>query len=96
MIAKGKGKLIIGNAEKLPFKNKTFDIILCITAFHNFKNPEKAIKEILRVKKEKAIVVITLLKKANNYQKLKKLIVKSFNTKEVDSSKDTIFISSTD
>ena len=92
MIKNGSGNLIQGKAEKLPFENKTFDIIISITAIHNFKDQEKAIKEILRIKKDKAQVVITLLKKANDYTKIKKLILKYFKVKEIDKEKDTIFI----
>lgn len=93
LLKKGKGNLIYGKAEKLPFKEKTFDIILCITAVHNFKNPEKAIKEILRVTKPDAKIVITLLKKSGNYAKIKNLIKEHFRKiKEVNSARDTIFI----
>ena len=94
MIKNGKGNLILAKAEYLPFKDKIFDIILCITSIHNFKNPKKALKEILRVKKSKAQVVITLLKKSKNYKVLKKMIKSSFKVKELDEDKDTIFISS--
>lgn len=93
MIKNGKGNLILGKAESLPFKDKTFDIILCITSIHNFENPKKALKEILRVKKSKAQVVITLLKKSRNYKGIRKLILKNIKAKEIDSEKDTIFIS---
>ncbi len=94
MIKKGSGNLIYGKAEKLLFKDKTFDIILCVTAVHNFQNPEKALKEMLRVKKDKAQVVITILKKSKNFQKIKKLVEKYFKeVKEVDSDKDVILIS---
>lgn len=94
MIVRGSGNLLYGKAEKLPFKDRTFDIILCITAIHNFKNPDKAIREILRVKKDKALVVITLLKKSKNYDNIKQLIIKNFTVKRVDSLKDKIFICS--
>lgn len=93
LIKFGKGNLIYGVAEKLPFKERFFDIVLCITAIHNFENPEKAIEEILRVKKDKATVVITLLKKSKKYNVIRKLIKRNFKTKEIDSQKDTIFIS---
>ncbi len=86
-------KRILGNAEKLPFKDKSFDVILCITAIHNFDDQEKALNEIKRVKKYKAQIVITLLKKSKNYNKMKKLILRNFNMREMDSDKDTIFIS---
>jgi len=93
MIKKGSSNLVYGKAEKLPFKDKTFDVILCITAIHNFENPEKALREMLRVKKDRAQIVITLLKKSKKFQKIKKLVEKYFKeVKEVDSDKDVILI----
>jgi ubiquinone/menaquinone biosynthesis C-methylase UbiE len=90
-IAKNK-KLIQGYAEKLPFKDKSFDIVVSVTAIHNFKDPEKGLDEINRVAKKQ--IAITLLKKSNNYKKIKDLIYKKLkNIKEIDEEKDTIFIS---
>ncbi len=94
MLKQGRGDLVNGSAENLPFKDKAFDIILCVTSIHNFGNPKKAINEIKRVKKDKSQVVITLLKKSKNYNRIKAIIKKKLNiTKETDSKKDTIFIS---
>ncbi len=92
MLKLGKGKRIFGKAEKLPFKDKSFDIILCITAIHNFENQERSLNEILRVKKENAQVIISLLKKSKDYSKIKSLIIKKLKVKEIESEKDTIFI----
>ena len=92
MIKNSSGNIIQGKAEKLPFPDKYFDIIISITAIHNLKDPEKAIKEMLRVKKAKAQVVITLLKKANSYTKIKDLIFKYFKMREIDGEKDIIFL----
>lgn len=93
MIKKGRGNLIQGKAEELPFKDKYFDVIISVTSIHNFKDPNKAIREIFRVKKNKSQVAITLLKKSRNYNKIKLLIKKHFKVKEIDEEKDTIFIS---
>lgn len=92
MIKQGKGNLIHGYAEKLPFKDKIFDIIIAITSIHNFKDPEKALNEILRVKKPKAKIIITLLKKSNKYNEIRKLIIQKINPKIINEDKDTIFI----
>ena len=81
-------------AEHLPFKDKSFDAILCLTAFHNFDNPERAISEMKRVVK-KDNVVISILKKSKKFNKLKGIIEKNFNAKKIDSKKDVIFISQT-
>lgn len=88
----GKGNLIYGKAEKLPFNDKYFDIVISVTAIHNFDDPEKALNEIIRVSKKK--IVITLLKKANKYKELKELITKKLKVREINQEKDTIFIHS--
>ena len=51
MLKKAKGsKTILGSAENLPFEDKSFDVVVSITAAQNFKDPEKAIKEIIKLK----------------------------------------------
>jgi len=80
---------ICGKAENLPFRDKTFDIVLAVTSIHHF-DAKKAIKEIKRVSKKK--VIITLLKKAKRFKYVKDLLNKSFKFKEVDGKKDLIFI----
>jgi len=42
---------IFGNAEMLPFKNESFDIILCTSVLEHVKNPFKALQEASRVLK---------------------------------------------
>ena len=50
-----KKKLIVSNLLHMPFKNNTFDLVLCINTLHNLSknNCEKGIIEILRVGKKK-------------------------------------------
>src|SRR3989338_977682 len=67
----GKGKRIHASAESLPFKDKSFDIILAVTSIHNFSNVDKAIEEIKRVSNDNARIVITLLRKSNKFDEIK-------------------------
>ena len=46
MIKQFKGGKVVGDAINLPFKDNTFDSLICLTAFHNFSDFNKAIKEI--------------------------------------------------
>jgi ubiquinone/menaquinone biosynthesis C-methylase UbiE len=39
------------NAEKLPFKLDSFDVIICTMSFHHYLNPGKAVGEMARVLK---------------------------------------------
>src|SRR3989338_7451255 len=65
MIEQSKeGKLIYGEAEKVPFPDKTFNTVISVTAFHNFKNMEEALLEIKRVSRNNNIA-ISFLKKSS-------------------------------
>lgn len=44
-------RLVVGNAEKLPFKTGFFDWVTCWGSLEHYANPEKALKEMRRVLK---------------------------------------------
>jgi ubiquinone/menaquinone biosynthesis C-methylase UbiE len=76
-------------AEKLPFKDHEFDIILCITAIHHF-DLDKAIKEMIRVGKNQFI--ITVLKKSPKKQIIINKLKQHFTIeKETEEEKDLIY-----
>ena len=94
MLNEGKkhyGNLIYGNAEKLPFPDKTFNTVISVTAFHNFKNMEKALKEIKRVSRNNNIA-ITFLKKSKKLNYFRKLLKKYFKFREINCEQDILFI----
>ncbi len=49
-----------GNAEKLPFPDNSFDLVLCVGVVHHTPNSEKAVREIYRVLKSdgQALVLV--------------------------------------
>lgn len=53
------------DSEKLAFKNKSFDTVLEKDMLHHASNPEKALKEMVRVAKKRVIVI-----EANRYNPL--------------------------
>ena len=78
------------DAEDLPFDNDSFEVVICVTALHNFNDFEKSLSEMIRVSKRH--VVISLLKKAQSFKEIKKLISEKFKVnKVVSESKDEIF-----
>lgn len=80
---------ILASAEKLPFPDRSFDIVTCITAIHNFDDVSRAVKEMKRV--SRGAVVISVLRKAGNYGKIIAVIKKSFILdKMVEEERDTI------
>ncbi len=90
MLSNGIGKRIVSGAESLPFKANSFNSVISLTAFHHFKF-SKAINELRRVVKPGSPIAITLLKKASNFQRAKKLL-SEFNVKEYDCMNDVAFI----
>ena len=52
-------RLILGEAEELPFRDREFDAVLSIGGFNHFKDPEVALREMARVAKPGAPVVIS-------------------------------------
>ena len=92
MIKQSKqGNLIYGNAEKLPFPDKSFNTIISVTSFHNFKSMKKALLEIKRVSSNHNIA-ITFLKKSSKVNKFRELLKKYFKFKEIDCEQDILFI----
>jgi ubiquinone/menaquinone biosynthesis C-methylase UbiE len=52
-------RLILGEAESLPFDDRRFDAVLSIGGFNHFNDPEAALREIARVAKPGAPVVVS-------------------------------------
>lgn len=52
-------ELILGNAYELPFKNNSFDLVCMITVLQEIPDKLKALKEVMRVLKPKAILAVT-------------------------------------
>jgi ubiquinone/menaquinone biosynthesis C-methylase UbiE len=50
-------RLKVMNAEKLKFKDGSFDYVLAVNFMHHAKNPIRCLKEMARVAKEKILIV---------------------------------------
>ncbi len=88
-----KIKFIKASAEKLPFKDKTFDIVVSLTAIQNFSNLEKGLKEIKRVgRKQFALSYLKKSKKAKEIEKIIRKEFKDYKIKRIEEEKDIIFI----
>lgn len=53
-------KLKRGFAEKIPFKNNSFDIIFCTNTLDHTSDPEKSLKEIQRILKKLGFFILTV------------------------------------
>jgi malonyl-CoA O-methyltransferase len=70
MLKQYRGLKVCATAEYLPFKSKSFDVIISVTALHH-ANLKLALKEIDRVAKDNAQISLTFLKKSKNKPNLK-------------------------
>ncbi len=78
-------------AEKIPYPDNFFDIVISITAIQNFQDIEKGLSEIKRVGKNR--FVLSFLKKSSKADMIRKMIEEMFDVKEViEEEKDLIFI----
>ena len=84
-------RFMVGNAEEMPFADKAFDVVISITAIHNFSDVKKGIIEMKRVGKDR--FVFSVLRKAVQIEDIQKYIMISFKVKRIImEEKDLIFI----
>ncbi|WML26847.1 class I SAM-dependent methyltransferase [Neobacillus sp. OS1-33] len=62
-----------GNVSNMPFQSNTFNFIICVLAFKNFKEPIKALEEMHRVLKPGGIVLIIDLNRKASLKATKKV-----------------------
>ncbi|AFA49660.1 class I SAM-dependent methyltransferase [Acetobacterium woodii] len=53
-----KVTLEVGDAEKLPYAENQFDIVICNASFHHYPNPDRVLSEIKRVLKNGGILIL--------------------------------------
>jgi len=82
----------IAGAEKIPFKDKTFDIILSLTAIQNFDDITKGLLEMKRAAKKDARFVLTYLKKSPKHKEIDDAIRLNFDViKRIEQEKDWVY-----
>jgi ubiquinone/menaquinone biosynthesis C-methylase UbiE/uncharacterized protein YbaR (Trm112 family) len=52
-------RLILGEAEAMPFRDRQFDAVLSIGGFNHFNDPEAALREMVRVVRPGSTIVIS-------------------------------------
>lgn len=55
--------LLLADLENLPFRNKRFNLLLSMTSYQNLPRIKEGIKESLRILRENAMIIISILKK---------------------------------
>lgn len=84
-------KVRLGEFLKIPYDNKSFDIIISTYAFHHLNESEKciAIEEILRVLKDNGVIIIGDLMFESKDSEEK--ILKNLSQKQIDVIKDEYY-----
>lgn len=90
LLKKCGGAVVLGRAESLPFRDSSFDIVISVTAIHNFGDPKKALSEMLRVGRDR--FAITVLKKSKRAEEIAVAITNSMEMKKVEDATDIILI----
>jgi len=91
MLTQGKNAFYIqAYAESLPFKDRSFDFVISVTAIHNFKNIRKGLEEIKRVSKKN--IALSILKRSSKINEIKNHIKELFKIDGIYSSKRFITI----
>jgi ubiquinone/menaquinone biosynthesis C-methylase UbiE len=86
---KSKARFIQCSAEQLFFTDKSFDIVISVTAIQNFNDIRHGLEEIRRVGKRYALSVL----KCHKLNEIEKEINNIFDVKKrIDQGKDIIFI----
>ena len=82
-----KSDLVIGNAKKLPFPDKSFDIVISINTIHNLNKNDCSLtlKEIQRVSKKYSFITVDAF--TNKYEK-KRMFDWNLTAKTIMSVKD--------
>jgi ubiquinone/menaquinone biosynthesis C-methylase UbiE len=52
-------RLVLGEAEVLPFRDREFDAVLSIGGFNHFNDPEAALREMVRVVQPRSTIIIS-------------------------------------
>ena len=64
---------VLSDIERLPFRSKSFDLILCLTVLQNC-NPLKALKSLLKVLTNKGLLVLSYFKRSKNMALIESLL----------------------
>ena len=82
--------VVQGVAERLPFSANSFDIVLSLTAIHNFDDPKLALNEMLRVARRD--IVISVLRRSLKFTEIEKAITEILPVqKRVEETFDVVF-----
>jgi len=84
--------LVLGDVEYLPFRPRTFDLVISLTVLQNCFRPMKALKSFLRVLIRDGLLILSYLKRSRNMFSLE-AIFKELLLKNLDPTDDVLILS---
>jgi len=94
----GGVSLVCADADHLPFKDRSFDVVVSVTLLQNVPEPVTTMKEITRVLKPKGVAIVTSLKRKHSPEKLADWAssagLKPIIAEEISDSEDVICVAS--
>ncbi len=89
MLKQAKGMCVLGFAENLPFKQRSFDTIVSLTALHH-TDISQVITEIKKLQAKN--FVFTILKKSAHCEEIVSQLQKAFNLEIIEEEKDFLLV----
>ncbi len=90
----GDGIFVNAEAEHLPFRDKTFDVVISVTALQNFHDISRGLHEIRRVGRR--LYILTYLKRSGKAKAIEGMLRQMFKvTHTVEQEKDMFFFCTT-
>lgn len=68
-----EARLVLADAESLPFTDGSFDVVVSATVIQNAPSPERVLNEIARVLRKGGLAVLTSLKRKHTHITLRNL-----------------------
>jgi len=86
-----KMDFVLGDIEYLPFRSKSFDLVLSITVLQNC-NPLRALKSLLRVLSNSGVLVLSYLKRSKEVKEFEAKL-KDYVLKDLDLIDNVVILS---
>lgn len=84
-------KITIASAEKIPFPDNLFTVVISVTALQNFDDPKKGLEEMRRVCSER--LGISFLKRSSRKEEFDSLLRELFTVEKViEEQRDLIYL----
>ncbi len=92
----GSDRLVLADADMLPFEGGTFDLVVSLTLLQNMPEPVRTVREMARVAENGGKVALTTLEKKNSLHELRSWMssanLKPLRSENIPESEDILAI----